>query len=146
MPYLKACIFQQAVGLTSKSKTAIGKVMTYGLYREASARRRDDNETAMEESMMEVLPRLEKRTHYLATFANIATLMGLLGTIIGLIQAFTAVANANPAEKADMLDQLEELGLGGFWASDAEGNLTYLSPALAERLEIPLEDLIGHSL
>ncbi|MEO0365244.1 MAG: MotA/TolQ/ExbB proton channel family protein [Pseudomonadota bacterium] len=103
VPYLKAGNFQQAVGLTSKSKSAIGKVMTYGLYRVASARRRDDIEKAMEESMMEVLPRLEKRTHYLATFANIATLMGLLGTIIGLIQAFTAVANANPAEKADML-------------------------------------------
>jgi biopolymer transport protein ExbB/TolQ len=57
----------------------------------------------MEESLMEVMPRLEKRTHYLATFANIATLLGLLGTIIGLIRAFTAVANANPAEKADML-------------------------------------------
>jgi biopolymer transport protein ExbB/TolQ len=50
-----------------------------------------------------VLPRLEKRTHYLATFANIATLLGLLGTIIGLIKAFTAVAAANPAEKADLL-------------------------------------------
>ena len=46
----------------------------------------------MEESLMEVMPRLEKRTHYLATFANIATLLGLLGTIIGLIKAFTAVA------------------------------------------------------
>ena len=57
----------------------------------------------MEESLMEVMPRLESRTHYLATFANIATLLGLLGTIIGLIQAFTAVANANPAEKADLL-------------------------------------------
>ena len=52
---------------------------------------------------MEVIPRLEKRTHYLATFANIATLLGLLGTIIGLIQAFNAVANANPADKADLL-------------------------------------------
>lgn len=57
----------------------------------------------MEESLMEVMPRLESRTHYLATFANIATLLGLLGTIIGLIQAFTAVAEANPAEKADLL-------------------------------------------
>ena len=57
----------------------------------------------MEESMMEVLPRLEKRTHYLATLANIATLLGLLGTIIGLIRAFTAVSNANPADKADLL-------------------------------------------
>ena len=57
----------------------------------------------MEESLLEVMPRLEKRTHYLATLANIATLLGLLGTIIGLIKAFTAVAAANPAEKADML-------------------------------------------
>ena len=52
---------------------------------------------------MEVMPRLEQRTHYLAILANVATLLGLLGTIIGLIQAFTAVAAANPAEKADML-------------------------------------------
>lgn len=57
----------------------------------------------MEESLMEVMPNLEKRTHYLATFANIATLLGLLGTIIGLIRAFTAVSAANPAEKADLL-------------------------------------------
>ena len=103
VPYLKAGNFQQAVSVTSKSKSAIGKIMTYGLYRVGSARRRDGLEKAMEESLMEVLPKLEMRTHYLATFANIATLLGLLGTIIGLIQAFTAVANANPAEKADML-------------------------------------------
>ena len=77
--------------------------MTYGLNRVRSARRREDVEQAMEESLMEVMPRLEKRTHYLATFANIATLLGLLGTIIGLIKAFTAVSNANPAEKADLL-------------------------------------------
>lgn len=50
------------------------------------------------------------------------------------------------AEKVAMLDQLEVSGLGWFWASDAEGRLTYLSPALAERLEIPLEDLIGNPL
>jgi len=68
-----------------------------------TSRRRDDVEKAMEESLMEVLPRLERRTPYLSSFANIATLLGLLGTIIGLIQAFQAVANANPAEKADLL-------------------------------------------
>jgi biopolymer transport protein ExbB/TolQ len=73
------------------------------LNRVRSARRREDVEQAMEESLMEVMPRLEKRTHYLATFANIATLLGLLGTIVGLISAFTAVATANPADKADLL-------------------------------------------
>ena len=46
---------------------------------------------------------MEKRTPYVALLANIATLLGLLGTIMGLIEAFTAVANANPAEKADLL-------------------------------------------
>ena len=54
---------------------------------------------------METLPRLEKRTPYLATLANVSTLLGLLGTIIGLIAAFTAVAHADPAEKASLLSQ-----------------------------------------
>ena len=103
VPFLKAGNFQEAAAHTSKSKAAIGSILTYGLYRVKSARRRDDIEKAMEESMMEVLPRLEKRTHYIATLANVATLLGLLGTIIGLINAFTAVSNANPADKADML-------------------------------------------
>ena len=102
-PFIKAGKFQDAVSVTSKSKSAIGTILTYGLYRIKNAARRDDIEKAMEESLMEVMPRLEKRTHYLATFANIATLLGLLGTIIGLIRAFTAVAAANPAEKADLL-------------------------------------------
>ena len=79
--------------------------MTYGLNRVRSARRREDIEQAMEESLMEILPRLEKRTHYLATFANMSTLMGLLGTIIGLIHAFTAVSNADPADKAELLSR-----------------------------------------
>ena len=102
-PFIKAGKFQEAVSVTSKSKSAIGTILTYGLYRIKSAARRDDVENAIEESLMEVMPRLEKRTHYLATFANIATLLGLLGTIIGLIRAFTAVSAANPAEKADLL-------------------------------------------
>ncbi len=102
-PYIKAGKFKEAVGVTSKSKAVIATVLDYGLKRSATAQRRDDIEKAMEESLMEVMPRLEKRTHYLATFANIATLLGLLGTIIGLIRAFTAVSGANPADKADLL-------------------------------------------
>lgn len=103
MPVLQGGKYQQAMSVTSKSDTAISKILGYGLSRVKTARRREDIETAMEEGLMEVIPRLEKRTHYLSSFANIATLLGLLGTIIGLIQAFTAVAHANPAEKADLL-------------------------------------------
>jgi biopolymer transport protein ExbB len=103
VPLLQQGNFRAAVALCQKSSAAIGRILNYGLARLESARRRDDVEKAMEESLMEVLPRLEKRTHYLSTFANLATLLGLLGTIVGLIQAFTAVSNANPAEKADLL-------------------------------------------
>ena len=103
VPLLSQGNFRQVVAITSKSESAIGQILNYGLARIQSARRRDDIEKAMEESLMEVVPRLEKRTHYLATFANLATLLGLLGTVIGLIHAFGAVATVNPAEKANLL-------------------------------------------
>ncbi len=103
MPLVRAGDYPKALSLTADSKAAIGRILNYGLARSAGARRRDDIETAMEEGLMEVVPRLERRTHYIATFANIATLLGLLGTIIGLINAFTAVSNADPATKADLL-------------------------------------------
>ncbi|HEV7715636.1 MAG TPA: MotA/TolQ/ExbB proton channel family protein [Steroidobacteraceae bacterium] len=103
VPLLAQGNFRQVVSITSKSDSAIGQILNYGLARIQSARRRDDIEKAMEESLMEVVPRIEKRTHYLATFANLATLLGLLGTVIGLIHAFGAVATVNPAEKANLL-------------------------------------------
>jgi biopolymer transport protein ExbB len=103
VPMLSQGNFRQVVQVTSKSGSAIGQILNYGLARIQAARRRDDIEKAMEESLMEVVPRLEKRTHYLATFANLATLLGLLGTVIGLINAFAAVSTVNPAEKANLL-------------------------------------------
>jgi biopolymer transport protein ExbB/TolQ len=103
LPMLQGGKFQQVLGYTTKSDTAIGKIVSNGLNRLQTARRREDIDAAMEEGMMEIVPRLEKRTHYIATFANVITLVGLLGTISGLIRAFTAVAQVNPAEKAEML-------------------------------------------
>jgi biopolymer transport protein ExbB len=95
--------FDKAREMTSKDDSTVSRLLGMGLARQGAVRRREDIEIAMEESMMEIIPQLEKRTAYVALGASIATLLGLLGTIIGLIQAFTAVANANPAEKADLL-------------------------------------------
>ena len=103
MPLLKQGDYAQLQQLTSRKKNAISQMLNQGLSRVKTAKRRDDIESAIEESMMEVIPRLEKRTHYLAMFANIATLLGLLGTIIGLIKAFTAVAQVDPSMKAEIL-------------------------------------------
>ncbi|NOQ87434.1 MAG: MotA/TolQ/ExbB proton channel family protein [Gammaproteobacteria bacterium] len=102
-PLLDEGNFDAARDSISEDKSAIANLLSMGLDRQGSVRRRDDIEIAMEESMMEIIPSLEKRTPYIALFANICTLLGLLGTIMGLIEAFTAVANADPAEKADML-------------------------------------------
>lgn len=102
-PMLKAQDFSRATQLTESIKTPLATMLNYGFVRKNANAERSGIESAMEEGMMEVMPVLEQRTHYLATFANIATLLGLLGTIIGLIQAFTAVAGADPAEKADLL-------------------------------------------
>lgn len=103
VPLLAQGNFRQVVQLTQKSDSLIGHILDYGLARIQASRRRDDIEKAMEESMMEVMPRLEKRTHYIATFANLATLLGLLGTVMGLIRAFAAVATIDPAQKANLL-------------------------------------------
>ena len=103
LPMLQNGRFKEAAGVVAGSEAAIGKIVSHGLARMASARRREDIDHAMEEGMMEIVPRLEKRTHYIATFANTITLVGLLGTIIGLIKGFTAVAQVNPAEKAELL-------------------------------------------
>jgi len=102
-PALQAGNYQAALKEAEDDQTAVGRVLNAGLTRLKSSSNRNDVEMAMEETLMESIPQLEKRTHYLATLANVATLMGLLGTIIGLIQAFTAIANVNPAEKADLL-------------------------------------------
>jgi biopolymer transport protein ExbB len=102
-PMLVKGEFDKVRATISKNKCAISQLLGMGLARQGAVRRREDIEIAMEESMMEIIPQLEKRTPYVAMLSNIATLLGLLGTIMGLIQAFTAVANANPAEKADLL-------------------------------------------
>ena len=102
-PVLVKGEFVKARQIVDKNESSLAQMLGMGLARQGAVRRRDDIEIAMEESMMEIIPQLEKRTPYVALLSNIATLLGLLGTIMGLIEAFTAVANANPAEKADLL-------------------------------------------
>ncbi len=102
-PILVKGEFDKARQMVNKDKSSVAQMLGMGLARQGAVRRREDIEIAMEESMMEIIPQLEKRTPYVALLSNIATLLGLLGTIMGLIEAFTAVANANPAEKADLL-------------------------------------------
>lgn len=105
LPFIKKAQYDALVKMADTSSAPISRIIGAGAARIKVTQDRDDVAYAMEEGVMEATPRLEKRTAYLATLANIATLMGLLGTIIGLIAAFTAVANADPSEKASLLSQ-----------------------------------------
>jgi biopolymer transport protein ExbB len=80
-----------------------GRILDYGLGAAASGADMNHVEGALEEGLLEVIPHLEARTSYIATLANVATLLGLLGTVHGLILAFASVATADPTQKGDLL-------------------------------------------
>ena len=82
---------------------ALPKVVKAGLTR--ANRTEKEIENAIDEATLEVGPLVGKRTAYLAMLANIATLLGLLGTIMGLVMAFSAVAKASAETKQTLLAQ-----------------------------------------
>jgi biopolymer transport protein ExbB len=92
----------KAISFTaSQKKTPLTSVIKAGLINVPKGEA--DVQAAMDEATLRESPKIEKRTGYLAMIGNVATLLGLLGTIVGLISAFGAVANANPADKATIL-------------------------------------------
>lgn len=105
LPLLRTTDMEKMQLFTRENHAPITRIIGCGLDMMKVSRHRADIENSMSEGMLETLPKLERRINYLAVLANVATLLGLLGTIIGLISAFTAVSNANPAEKAQLLSQ-----------------------------------------
>ncbi len=92
-----------AVELCNVSKAALPRITKAGL--EEAGKSPDDIQQAMELAAMNEIPKIEKRTNYLSLLANIATLLGLLGTIFGLIDSFKAVTAAETSQKAALLAQ-----------------------------------------
>ena len=92
---------QKAIQLCSDSKSLLAFVLKNGLKR--ANQTKDQIEDALIGSIMEVSPKVEDKLSYLSLAANLSTLLGLLGTIQGLIQSFAAVANADPGEKGKLL-------------------------------------------
>jgi biopolymer transport protein ExbB len=105
LPLLRSHNFDKVQQYANASQSAIGRIVIAAMETMQSSPRRDDIQSAMQEGILETVPRLSKRTNYLSILANICTLLGLLGTIIGLIAAFTAVAHADPADKATLLSE-----------------------------------------
>ncbi len=91
----------KAIQKCSDTKALLPIVVRSGLKRANQSK--EQIQDAVEASILEVAPKVEKRMGYLSLVANVSTLIGLLGTIYGLIQSFAAVANADPSSKAKLL-------------------------------------------
>lgn len=92
---------QEAIQTCSESPALLSFVMKNGLKR--ANQTKEQIQDALEASILEVTPKIEKHLAYLALAANLSTLLGLLGTIQGLIQSFAAVAQAEASQKAQLL-------------------------------------------
>jgi len=89
---------QGAIKVCSGNPTPMTRIIQAGLmkFNKSDA----EVQAAMDEAALRELPLVNRRTGYLAMLANMATLFGLFGTIVGMITSFTGVADADPAEKS----------------------------------------------
>lgn len=78
---------------------------------------REAMKSSLGAAVLEVNHKCEVRVGYIALIANVATLLGLLGTISGLIKTFASIANADATEKARLLG----LGISEAMYSTAAG-------------------------
>lgn len=92
---------QVAIQDCGASKSLLAQVLRSGLKRANQCKEKISD--ALEGTMLEAITHIDKRLNYLALIANVSTLIGLLGTIYGLIQSFAAVASADAASKAELL-------------------------------------------
>jgi biopolymer transport protein ExbB len=92
---------QVAIQTCSNSGAILAAVLKSALMR--ANQTREQIHDALEGTILESTAKVDKRLNYLALIANVSTLMGLLGTIQGLIQSFAAVASADPSAKSKLL-------------------------------------------
>jgi biopolymer transport protein ExbB/TolQ len=89
------------IKLCSNTRAVLPRVLKNGLKRANQSPEQIQN--AIDATALEMIPKVEKRIGHLNFIANICTLLGLLGTVLGLILAFQAVAISDPVQKAQIL-------------------------------------------
>jgi biopolymer transport protein ExbB len=94
---------ERARQLCAKTKSPLSSILESALWHFQQQEPDQEIQNAVDEIALRELPRIQRRTHYLSLFANISTLLGLLGTIFGLQQAFGALSTADPSQKATVL-------------------------------------------
>jgi biopolymer transport protein ExbB len=102
---------EKARQLCGKTKSPLSVILESALWHFQQQEPDQEIQNAVDEVALRELPRIQRRTHYLSLFANISTLLGLLGTIFGLQEAFTSLTAADPAQKATLLAKGIAIGM-----------------------------------
>src|SRR5258707_458652 len=126
---MKSCLYyvDQAISECDKQKGSVANVVKAGLHKfsELSKNNTIDVDKRIqliqkdiEETTQLEMPMLEKNLVIIATIASIATLMGLLGTVLGMIKSFAALATAGAPDSVALANGISEalintaLGIG----------------------------------
>lgn len=123
---IKSAQFEQVVSKTHRSgNDALTALTKVGVQSTIDHSGREELQHKMDEILIEESGRVDSRLGFISMLANVATLLGLLGTIVGLIKSFSGIANAGAAEKARLLAE----GVGEAMSATAYG-LIVAVPAL----------------
>ena len=94
---------KQAISFCDSRPAPLTNTLKSGLVQVLNKRPDEEIQVAMDAAVLRETPRLEGWSSFLAVFGNVAVLVGLFGTIMGLIVSFTGVSNADPSKKAELL-------------------------------------------
>lgn len=96
---------QDAIAYCDSKKAPITNTLKAGLVQVLNKRPDEEVQVAMDASVLRETPKIEGWTTFLAVFGNLSVLIGLLGTIIGLITSFSGIGEADAATKAALLSK-----------------------------------------
>jgi biopolymer transport protein ExbB/TolQ len=85
--------------------SCLARIIATGCKLKARGAGDEEVQARMDEALAREISFVDRRTGFLAMFGNVSTLLGLLGTIVGMIHSFGAVANASPVDRATMLSK-----------------------------------------
>jgi biopolymer transport protein ExbB len=94
-----------AQSVANSSNSPLARIAIVGAQLRANGAGDDELQSRMDEALSREISNLDRRTGFLGMFGNVATLLGLLGTIVGMIHSFGAVASASPADRATLLSK-----------------------------------------
>lgn len=97
--------FAKAERWALEGSNALSRVVSKGCQVMQRGGGEEEVQARMDEELSRAIYAIDRRTGFLSMFGNVATLVGLLGTISGMIHSFAAVANANPMDRATLLSR-----------------------------------------